>query len=202
MHLCESKRRSIRSRPLLALVILLGLATTVVESHAETRLLYGSEPVHPACVHALVMHPEDAVPITTSVSLEGCEASARAKSKVRYEGELAVFEDEALLGGGSFAYRELTQLENGIIGLAIQRIAPDGAERVSLAAVKIVSRPMMRKGRIIQLQMLELFGEIWVPAMQMLSFRSVGNLVHFTSGAGPHKVDRTVDFTPLGKLRD
>jgi len=112
-----------------------------------------------------------------------------------------VFEDEALLASGSFGYRELTQLQNGIIGLAIRRTFPDREERVSLAAVKIVERPMIRRGEVVQLHMLELLGELWIPDMQLLSFRSVGNLVHFVSGEGPDKIDRFVDFTRLGKLR-
>jgi hypothetical protein len=135
------------------------------------------------------------------VSLEGCSASARSRSPVRFDGDFAVFEDESLLGSGAFAYRELTQLENDIIGLIIRRTTPDGQEQVSLAAVEIVERPMLRQGRVVQVQMLELLGEIWIPDMQSLSFRSVGNLVHFDAGTGRDKVERTVDFTELGKLR-
>jgi hypothetical protein len=173
-----------------------------LEAHAQARFLYGGEPVHPACVHALAMHQGDGIPVTTAVSLEGCTVSARAKSRVRYEGDIAVFEDEAILDGGSFGYRELTQLENGIIGLAIRRILPDGEERVSLAAVKLVRRPMIRHGQVVELQLIELLGELWIPSMQLFSFRSVGNLVHFEAGVGPNKVERTVDFTRLGKLRE
>jgi hypothetical protein len=190
-----------RAQPLLLLVSVLGLTVAAVEARAQTRLLFGSEPVHPACVHALVMQQGEDIPVTTAVSLEGCAASERSRSKVQYEGDLAVFEDEAVLGGGSFGYRELTQLQNGIIGLAIRRTFPDRDERVSLAAVKIVERPMIRRGEVIELHMLELLGELWIPDMQLLSFRSVGNLVHFVSGSGPKKIDRTVDFTRLGKLR-
>jgi hypothetical protein len=189
------------AQPVLVLVSVLALAVAALEAHAQTRLLYGSEPVHPACVHALAMQQGERIPVTTAVSLEGCAASERSKSKVQYEGELAVFEDEALLAGGSFGYREITQLQNGIIGLAIRRTFPDREDRVSLAAVKIVERPMIRRGEVVQFHMLELLGELWIPDMDLLSFRSVGNLVHFVSGEGPHKVDRTVDFTRLGKLR-
>ena len=165
------------------------------------ELLYSGEPVHPGCVHALAMQQGDAVPVTTAVSLEGCASSERSKSKVRYEGEFAAFEDEALLGGGSFGYRQLVQLDNGIIGLIIRRVLPDGKERVSLAAVKMVRRPMIRHGQIIQVQLIELLGELWVPGMQLLSFRSVGNIVHFRAGTGRDQVERTVDFTRLGRMR-
>lgn len=180
---------------------LVGVTLAAGGARAEFRLRYGNEPVHPACVHALAMEQRDAVPVTTAVSLEGCSASTRSKSPVRFDGDFAVFEDESLLGGGSFGYRELTQLENGIIGLIIRRTTPDGEEQVSLAAVEIVERPLLRQGRVVQVKMLELLGEIWIPGMQSLSFRSVGNLVHFDAGTGRDKVERTFDFTELGKLR-
>jgi hypothetical protein len=184
-----------------ALLACLALAAGAGDARAQTRLLYGDEPVHPACVHALAMHQGDAVPVTTAVSLEGCSSSERSASEAQYDGELVFFEDEALLGGGSFGYRELAQLDNGIIGLAIRRVDPDGKERVSFAAVKIVARPMVRHGRIVRLQQLELLGELWIPDMQILSFRSMGNVVEFSAGMGDDKVERRVDFTRLGKMR-
>ena len=47
------------------------------------------------------------------------------QGKVRYESDdLAVIEDDAILGGGSFGYRVLNQLDNGIFGLAIRRCFP------------------------------------------------------------------------------
>jgi hypothetical protein len=147
------------------------------------------------------MHQGDAVPVTTAVSLEGCSSSERSRSKIRYEGELAVFEDDALLGGGSFGYRELTQLDNGIFGLAIRRILPDGEERVSLAAVKMIERPMIRHGKIVHLLQLELLGELWIPDMSLMSFKSMGNIVHFSAGTGPDRIERRVDFTRLGRMR-
>jgi hypothetical protein len=194
-------RRLRSARAFCGLVVLLGLGPLAAAAQTDFRLRYGNEPVHPACVHALAMQERDAVPVTTAVSLEGCSASARSRSAVRFEDGFAVFEDADMLSGGSFGYRELTQLENGIIGLVILRAPPEGEQQVSLAAVEIVERPMIRRGRVVQVQMLELLGELWIPGMQMLSFRSVGNLVHFDAGAGPEKVERTVDFTELGKLR-
>jgi hypothetical protein len=148
------------------------------------------------------MQEGDTIPVTTAVSLDGCSFSERSKAKVRYEADdLAVIEDDALLGGGSFGYRVLNQFENGIFGLAIRRVLPDGKERVSLAAVDIVERPMVRNGKIVRQKQLELLGEIWIPGMDLTSFRSVGNRVHFIAGVGPDRIERDFDFTALGKLR-
>jgi len=197
----DPQGRSTRTRRLLALVLPLAIAGVASEAHAKAAFLYAGEPVHPACVHALAMHQGDAVPVTTAVSLEGCGSSDRSKSKIRYEGELAVFEDDALLGSGSFGYRELTRLDNGIFGLAIRRVLPDGEERVSLAAVKMVERPMIRHGKLVHLLQIELLGELWIPGMQLMSFKSMGNIVHFSAGAGPDRIERRVDFTRLGRMR-
>ncbi len=197
----ESQSRSTQARRSLVLILVLAIAVVAGQAHARAPFLYGGEPVHPACVHALAMDQGDAVPVTAAVSLEGCASSERSKTKVRYEGEFAVFEDAALVGGGSFGYRELTQLDNEIFGLVIRRVLADGEERVSLAAVKMVQRPMIRHGQITQSQLIELLGELWIPGMQMLSFRSMGNIVHFSAGFGPKKVERTVDLTRLGRMR-
>ena len=186
----------------LALLGALAWAAVAAEAHAQARFLYAGEPVHPACVHALTMHQGDQVPVTTAVSLEGCATSERSRSKVRFEGEIVMFEDEALLGGGSFGYRELTQLDNGIFGLVVRRVLPDGKERVSLAAVKMVPRAMIRHGRIVRLEQIELLGELWIPDMQLMTFRSMGNVVQFSSGVGPDRIERRVDFTRLGRMRD
>jgi hypothetical protein len=197
----DSQSRSRLARHLVALFLPLAIAAVASDAHARAAFLYAGEPVHPACVHALAMHQGDAVPVTTAVSLEGCSSSERSRSKIRYEGELAVFEDDALLGGGSFGYRELTQLDNGIFGLAIRRILPDGEERVSLAAVKMIERPMIRHGKIVHLLQLELLGELWIPDMSLMSFKSMGNIVHFSAGTGPDRIERRVDFTRLGRMR-
>ncbi len=185
----------------LVLPCAVAIAVIAGEAQAQAPFLYGSEPVHPACVHALAMHQGDAIPVTTAVSLEGCASSKRTRSKVQHAEPITFFEDEALLGGGSFGYRELTQLDNGIFGLAILRVLPDGEERVSLAAVKIVERPMIRHGQIVHQQQIELLGEVWIPDMEMLSFRSMGNIVHFSAGVGRDKVERKFDFTRLGRMR-
>jgi hypothetical protein len=137
-----------------------------------------------------------------AVSLQGCATSERSRAKVRWESDdLAVIEDDALLGGGAFSYRVMSQLDNGIYGLAIRRVLPNGEERVSLAAVEIVKRPMIRHGNIVQLKLVELLGELWIPDMELMSFRSVGNRVHFAAGTGDERVEREVDFTRLGKMR-
>jgi hypothetical protein len=185
----------------LAFLCATSIAAFASAAHAQSNLLYGDEPVHPACVHALAMHQGDATPVTTAVSLEGCSSSERSKSRVQHKGEVVFFEDETLLGGGSFGYRELTQLENGIIGLAIVRVLPDGEERVSMAAVTKIARPMIRNGQIVQLEQIELLGELWIPDMQLMSFKSLGNVVHFSAGAGPDRVEREIDFTRLGRMR-
>jgi hypothetical protein len=197
----EPQGRSRTIRRAFAFLCVLSIAALASEALAQPHLQYAGEPVHPACVHALAMHQGDAVPVTTAVSLEGCGSSDRSKAEARLEDEFYVFEDDAILGGGSFGYRELTQLDNGIIGLVIRRIRPDGSERVSLAAVVTVARPMIRDSRIVRLEQLELLGELWIPDMQVMSFRSLGNAVHFSAGLGDDKVEREVDFTRLGRMR-
>jgi hypothetical protein len=197
----ESPIRSKRARGSLVLVAAIAIAGIAGQARAQSRFLYGSEPVHPACVHALAMHQGDAVPVTTAVSLEGCAASERSRNKLPFEREIIFFEDDALLGGGSFGYRELTRLDNGIFGLTIRRVTAEGKERVSLAAIKIVERPMIRSGNIVHVQQIELLGELWIPDMQLSSFRSIGNVVHFSAGSGRDKVERKVDFTRLGRMR-
>jgi len=184
-------------------VLLCAWATVAVANQADAGkpFIYKGEPVHPACVQALAMQQGDAVPVATAVSLEGCAASERSRSRVQYKGNIASFEDEALMGAGSFGYRELVQLDNGIFALVIRRVLPDGEERVSLAAVEIVERPMLRGGSVVNVQLLELLGEVWIRDMQMASFRSVGNVVHFSAGVGRDRVDRTVDLTRLGRMR-
>jgi len=202
MSLPDPSSRSQNPRRSFALLTVAALVAAAGTAHARPNFLYSGEPVHPGCVHALVMQQGDSVPVTTAVSLEGCASSQRARAKIRYvSDDLATIEDDELLGGGSFGYRVLNQLDNGIFGLAILRTLPDGEERVSLAAVKMVERPMIRHGNIVRLQMIELLGELWIPDMEVMSFRSVGNRVHFTAGQGPERVERDVDFTRLGKLR-
>ena len=171
------------------------------EARAENTFTYGGKPVHPGCVHALAMEQGDRAPVTTAVSLEGCASSERSKSTPHADHDVLTIEDDALLGGGSFGYRVLNRLDNGIFGLAIRRIAPDGTERVSLAAVQLVPRAMIQNGKVNQVMLIELLGELWVPEMQLSSFRAMGNSVHFVSGTGRDRVERNVDLTRLGRQR-
>jgi len=202
MNDCQSESRACSARGTLVLLHACAIVATAGAAHAKEEFVYAGEPIHPGCVHALAMQQGDAIPVTTAVSLDGCASSERSKAKVRYESDdLAVIEDDALLGGGSFGYRVLTQLDNGIFGLAIRRIHTDGEERVSLAAVKIVDRPMIRGGSIVRLRLVELLGELWIPGMDLTSFQSVGNRVHFVAGTGAERVERNVDFTRLGRMR-
>lgn len=201
MNKHDRKRRVTSARRSIALLAAGATVLAASAAHAEQSFTYADRPIHPGCIHALAMQKADAFPVTTAVSLEGCAQSERSRSKVHYEGDFAVIEDEALLGKGSFGYRVLNQLDNGIFGLAIRRILPDGKERVSLAAVQLVDRPMMRHGATVRLMLVELLGEVWIPEMQFSSFESVGNKVHFVSGVGPDRVERTVDFTRIGKQR-
>ena len=202
MNHLESESRSRNARRALALLHACAIVAVAGGAQAKEAFFYNGEPIHPGCVHALAMQQGDAVPVTTAVSLEGCASSVRSGAKVRYESDdLAVIEDDVLLGGGSFGYRVLNQLDNGIFGLAIRRVLPDGAERVSLAAVKIVERPMVLHGNIVRLKLIEVLGQLWIPDMGLASFRSVGNRVHFVVGVGPERVERDFDFTRLGKMR-
>ena len=200
----ESIRRTARAHGSLSFfsafaIALVALATG--EAHAQDRFVYADEPVHPGCVHALAMQEGDRGPVTTAVSLQGCATSMRTKSKVWYERDLAVIKASPLEGGGTFGYRVLTRLDNGIFALAIRRVREDGEERVSLAAVQLVARPMIRHGSIVPLMQIELLGELWVPDMELASFRSMGNTVHFVSGVGADRVERDFDFTRLGRMR-
>ena len=202
MNLPRARTGSSRQRGILALLCAGALVAAASSAQAKATFLYGGEPIHPGCVHALAMQQGDAVPVTTAVSLEGCSTSRRSQADVHYvSDDLATIEDEELLGGGSFGYRVLNQLDNGIYGLAIRRVLPDGEERVSLAAVKLIERPMIRHGKIVRLQLIELLGELWIPEMELMSFRAVGNRVQFAAGTGSERVERDVDFTRLGKMR-
>lgn len=197
----DSPSRATVGRGALALSAALSIAVLAGQARAESAFAYAGKPVHPACIQALAMHQGDSLPVTTAVNLEGCATSERSRSEVHYDGDIVSFEDDALLGGGSFGYRVITQLDNGIYGLAIRRIQPDGEERVSLAAVSIAARPMMLNSRIVNVQMLELLGELWIPGMDLTSFQSIGNRVHFVAGTGTERVERNVDFTRLGRMR-
>lgn len=198
----DPQKRPRCSQLALRLLSACALFAAAGSAHAEELFLYNGEPIHPGCIHALAMQQGDAVPVTAAVSLEGCATSERSKAPMHYESDdLAMIEDDALLGGGSFGYRVLNRLDNGFYGLGIRRVLPDGTKRVSLALVSIVERPMVRHGKIVRLQLVELLGELWVPEIELMSLRTVGNRVHFVAGTGTERVERDIDFTRLGKMR-
>ncbi len=197
-------RSRTKARGRLALVWLAAGVTLASAGGAQGKenFVYEGKPIHPGCVHALAMQQGDAFPVTAAVVLEGCATSQRSQAKLQYESDdLAVIRDPLLTGDGSFGYRVINQLDNGIFGLVIRRVSASGEESVSLAAVQLVERPMIRQGSLVHLQLIELLGELWLPGMDLTSFRSIGNKVHFVSGVGPDRVERDVDFTRLGKLR-
>jgi hypothetical protein len=164
--------------------------------------LFKAEPVHPACVHALVTNLEgDPLPVPLAVSLAGCMASPRAAIVISYEGELVEIKDEDLLGEEAFGYRVLSQLTKDLFILGIRRMSPDGSRKISLAVVDIVERPMFRNGAVIQVPSLELLALVPLPKSQSMNFRRSGNIVQIKVGSGPNAMDRTVDLTPLVKAR-
>lgn len=193
--------QSVKTRAGWGLVAATSLVFAAGFVSAEEPFDYADRPVHPACIQALAMQQGDSTPVTTAVSLEGCASSERSKRKVYRERDLVLIKNETAQGGGSFGYRVINQLPNGIFSLAIIRVLPDGEERTSLAAVQLVVRPMIRHSDTVPLMLVELLGELWVPDAELSSFESIGNKVHFISGRGVERVERMVDFTGVGKQR-
>lgn len=186
-----------------ALAIGLGLVAMLSASEAEADdFLFKGGPIHPACVHALVTnHEGEPLPVPLSVSLAGCNASPRASSKIIYEGEILEVKDKSWLGEGSFAYRVMSQLTEELFVIGVRQIDDEGARKVSLAVIDIVERPMFRAGDVIQVPALELLALVPLPKAQTMNFRRSGNLVQIKGGTGPNAIDRTVDLTPLVKVR-
>ena len=193
--------RAARGR-LTMVTALCGLLLAGGRAAAEAPFVYNDEPIHPGCVQALVMQDGDAVPVTTSISLRGCKASSRSKATITWSGsDLATIEDEALLGGGSFGYRLLSTLKNGIYIVGIIREHPDGTRRHSLAALDVKARPMLVSGQVLDQTMLETVCEIWVKDIEFSSLRTIGNTIHFSAGVGPSRSQRSVDLTRIKKAR-
>lgn len=207
MRRSQSRRREAftRRRPrLLGLAAATALLMTLATGAAEAQrggLYFEGGRIHPACIHALLMQESDTISVVTALSLPGCAASQRVTSEVSFEGPVVFFEDDAILGGGRYGYRELARLENGMYAIGTRRDLPDGTTRFSVAAVEIVERPMLRSGVIVRPQMLELVGEARVDVSDMASFQVSGNVVSFKSGVGPRAVSRTVDFSKVGTAR-
>ena len=168
-----------------------------------TAFVFKGEPIHPSCILALADSGRELrLPITVGISLAGCMAGPDSGVEVEREGEqLWIGQASALAEGERFGYRPLSRLDNGIFAVAMRHVGADGKARVSLAAMDLVERPMMRSGMVIQVPTLELLAIVPLPDAQAKSFRRVGNLVRVQVGGGPNTMDRTVDFTELGKAR-
>lgn len=167
---------------------------------AEDGFVFSGKPVHPACVEALAMRTGDAIPVTTAVSLSGCAASERSKLAVKQDGSAYLIEGPD--GGGTFGYRVISALDNGMFIVAIRRTDSQGAASVSLAAVDIRERPtLLRGGDVGTRKILEMVGEVWLPDVQLGSVETVGNIVHYWAGVGANRREGTVDLTRIGKAR-
>jgi len=190
-----------RNRLLLGLLSGLCLTSMLVPGAAQADdFLFKAKPIHPACVHALVTNLEgDPLPVPLVVSLAGCMASPRAEIPIRYEGEGIEIQDETLLGDETFAYRVLSQLTDELFIVGVRRTSPDGTNKISLAVIDIVERPMFRLGAVMQVPALELMALVPLPKSQTMTFRRSGNRVQIKVGTGPNAMDRTVDLTPLVK---
>lgn len=192
-------------RRVIAALFVCGVLLTMLsaqQAHALSPLLYQGDVVHPACIHRLVTRDGDERPITVAVDLRACSLSAIAKTKVQHDDTLTFFEDDEILGGGSFGYRSLSRLDNGIYALAIRRTLPDGTVDVSLAAVDLVERPMLFNKMVVQVPMLELLAIRRFPEATQKSFMRVGNRVDLKIGAGNQARVLSVDLTALGKARN
>ena len=180
---------------------IVGVVLVASSASARVSFIVHGDPVHPACVHALAMQTVDSLPVVTAVSIAACDASPRSKSSVQRDGEIVLFEDDALLGGGSFGYNHLSTLSNGLFIIGIIRVLPDGERRVSLAVVDLVDRPTLRNRAVVTRKVLEMVGEVWIPDLRLASVRTVGNSVSFSAGIGPSKIERSLDFSRIGKAR-
>jgi hypothetical protein len=178
----------------------LAIALVLPFAAASEPFIFSGEPVHPGCVHALVMQPGDVVPVMTSLSLPGCAASERSKARLQFDKEIIYIQDEKLTGDGSFGYRHLSTLDNGLFLLGLRRVDADGTTHISLAAMAINKRPVLQKGgQVGERLVLEMVGEVRLPDMRMASLKVVGNRVQFSAGAGTTKVDGSVDLSRIGR---
>lgn len=184
-------------------VFALGLVASHGTAHAETAFAFDDEPIHPGCIHALAMQDGDTAPVTTSISLRGCKSSIRSRAVPtrNHEGTLSI-EDAGLLGPGSFGYRHLSTLQNGIFILGIVRTQPGSEPRMSLAAMELRERPLLVRGEIAEMLLLESIGEVWIDGIEIGSLRTVGNTVHFSAGVGPSRRQRSIDLSRIKRARD
>jgi len=198
-------RRIHRVRGLAALVAA-GAALTLCASTAgaDSAFVFSGQPIHPACVQAITMRAGDRVPVTIGLSLEGCAASERSRAEVKRDPQsrdLLYIEDEALIGEGSFGYRVLSTLDNGVFILVVRRTDATGLIRSSLAAVDLVERPGLRDGQVVRHRVLETIGEVWLENFDVMSFRTTGNVVQFVDGVGATRTERTIDLSRIARAR-
>lgn len=177
------------------------LLAGALEAQAGASFIYENAPIHPGCVHALVMQAGDKVPVITSVSLEGCRDSSRSAAPIQREGEVLFIEDEVLLGEGRFGYRHLATLDNGIFILGIRRDEPDGSVVVSLAAMAIDEEPVLRGQEVGSTPVLATLGEVRLRDMSAASVRTMGNVVRYSAGMGATRQEQTIDFSRIGRAR-
>lgn len=197
----ERKRRGTTGVLLGLVVSVLGVAPA---ARAAEGFVFADAPIHPGCVHAVTMRSGDRIPVVTAVSLEGCAASERTRARPQRDPtdrDLLFFQDEILLGEGSFGYRVLARLENGVYVLGIRRTDGTGVVRASLAAVDLVERPGLRDGQVVQQMVLETIGEVWLQNIEATGLRAAGNIVQYTDGVGPSRVERTIDLSRITRAR-
>jgi hypothetical protein len=196
-------RRAPRTHRRALPTLLIGLSLLVgTNAWAEQSFQWSGRAIHPACVHALAMTSGDAIPVTTAVSLEGCMASERAQSAPTRVDGFYTFENEALLGEGSFGYTELSTLDNGLIILAIARTDGTGARQLSVAAVDLADRPMLRNREVTSRRMLEMIGEVWIANLDLASVKTNGNVIQISTGAGNRANPQTIDLSRIAKARN
>ncbi len=177
-------------------------AVVAGSASAMDPFIFSGKPIHPGCIHALAMADIDAIPVTKSISLEGCMASARSKAEVTLDKKIYMIQDDELLGEGAFGYAQLASLDNGLSILGILHVPADGTERISLAAVDLVERPTLRNGQVFNRLMLEMIGEVRLPNILLASLKTTGNMVHFSAGTGASRVMNTIDLSAIGRARD
>lgn len=171
---------------------------------AGEAFVFSGQPIHPGCVHAIAMRSGDRIPVTRSVSLEGCMASDRVRADAERDPltrDLLYIEDEALIGEGGFGYRVLAVLENGVFIVGIRRTDGGGIVRASLAAMDLVERPELRDGQVMQRKVLESIGEVWLASLETMTLRTSGNVVQYVDGLGRERVERTIDLSRIARAR-
>jgi len=171
------------------------LNTSQVLAGSDIPLSFEDKPIHPACIRALAMKKGDILPVTNTVDLEGCMANPSSQTAPQVkEGIHTILLDEAQ-GGGSFSYRILGTLDNGIRIVGIGRVAADGSRAISVAGIDLVVERALRHGEMVKRQFLKLVFDRWVEDFTHGQVQVVGNSVRFVVRSGTSKVDRVVDLS-------